>query len=91
MLEINEFEAARALLRQGTPLKQLKEGHLEKYLKLENLLSQTVLNGEIPFNLKETKKSRRDRIINSNKKKCSFDLLISLIGFSDIRSCQICP
>lgn len=66
MLEINELEAARALLRQGTPLKQLKESHLEKYLKLENLLSQTVLNGEVPSYLKETKKSRRDRIINSN-------------------------
>lgn len=66
MLEINELEAARALLRQGTPLKQLKENHLEKYLKLENLLSQTVLNGEVPNHLKETKKSRRDRIINSN-------------------------
>lgn len=65
MLEINELEAARALLRQGTPLKQLKEVNLERYLKLENLLSQTVLNGEIPSNLKETKKSRRDRITNS--------------------------
>lgn len=69
MLEINEFEAARALLRQGTPLKQLKEDQLDKYLKLENLLSQTVLNGDFPSNLKETKKSRRDRIINSTYQK----------------------
>ena len=67
MLEINELEAARALLRQGTPLKQLKETHLEKYLKLENLLSQVVLNGEVPSYLKETKKSKRARLINSIK------------------------
>lgn len=68
MLEINELEAARALLRQGTPLKQLKEVHLERYLKFENLLSQTVLNGEIPCNLKETKNSRRDRVLNSKNR-----------------------
>lgn len=65
MLEINELDAARALLRQGSILKQLKDSHLEKYLKLENLLSQTVLNGEIPSQLKETKKSRRARLVHS--------------------------
>lgn len=65
MLEINELEAARALLRQGTVLKHLKETNLEKYLKLENLLSQTVLNGEVPSQLKETKKSRRVRLLHS--------------------------
>lgn len=80
MLEINEFEAARALLRQGTPLKQLKEDHLEKYLKLENLLSQTVLNGEIPSNLIETKKSRRDRIVNSTHLNVYIWSFISLIS-----------
>ena len=66
MLEINELEAARALLRQGTPLKELKESNLEKYLKLENLLSQTVLDGEIPSLLKESKQARRERISHSN-------------------------
>ena len=67
MLEINELEAARALLRPGNPLKQLKEVHLEKYLKLENLLSQTVLNGEIPSQIKESKKIRRERISTRKK------------------------
>ena len=67
MLEINELEAARALLRQGNSLKQLKEFHIEKYLKLENLLSQTVLNGEIPSQIRETKKIRREKISNSTK------------------------
>lgn len=65
MLELNELEAARALLRQGGPLKQLKESHVEKYLKLENLLSQTVLNGEIPSQIKDTKLIRREHIANS--------------------------
>ena len=67
MLEINELEAARALLRQGNSLKQLKEFNIEKYLKLENLLSQTVLNGEIPSQIRETKKIRREKISNSTK------------------------
>lgn len=66
MLEMNELEAARGLLRQGTPLKQLKESHLEKYLKLENLLSQAVLNGEVPDPLKKSKQARRERISHSN-------------------------
>ena len=38
MLEINEFEAARTLLRQGLPLKHLKESNTDQYLKLENLM-----------------------------------------------------
>lgn len=66
MLEINELEAARALLRQGGPLKHLKESHVERYLKLENLLSQVVLNGEIPSQIKETKMIRRERISDRN-------------------------
>lgn len=69
MLEINELEAARALLRQGNSLKALKETNLEKYLKLENLLSQTVLNGEIPIQIKESKLARRERISSSNSLK----------------------
>lgn len=65
MLEINELEAARAILRQGSPLKQLKENNIERYLKLENLLSQTVLNGEIPSQIKESKNIKRESILNS--------------------------
>lgn len=72
MLEINELEAARALLRQGSPLKQLKEGHLEKYLKLENLLSQTVLNGEIPAQIQDTKQNRRERLANRKNTQLPF-------------------
>ncbi len=80
MLEMNELEAARALLRQGTPLKRLKESHLEKYLKLENLLSQTVLNGEIPAQIKESKRARRDRVSDSKLKS---KLFVNLVCFSD--------
>lgn len=65
MLEMNELEAARAIVRQGTPLKQLKETNLEKYLKLENILSQTVLNGEIPAQLKDSKQARRNILSDS--------------------------
>ena len=64
MLEINELEAARALLRQGSPLEAIEKGHLEKYLKLENLLSQTVLNREIPAQIKDTKQNRREQLAN---------------------------
>lgn len=65
MLEMNEVEAARAILRQGGPLKQLKESHLDRYLKLENLMSQTVLTGEFPHQLKDSKSNRRERLAHS--------------------------
>lgn len=64
MLEQNELEAARAILRQGGPLKHLKDANLDRYLKLENILSQTVLNGELTETIKEEKRFRRERISN---------------------------
>jgi hypothetical protein len=68
MLELNELEAARAILRQGDPLKHLKESNLDEYLKLENILSQTVLNGELAETFIKEKQFRRERIAHGNIK-----------------------
>lgn len=65
MLELQEIETARAILRDSDPMKLMKESNLERYLKWENLLSQVVLGGEFPAHLSEAKRAKREQLLSS--------------------------
>ncbi len=64
---MQEIETARAILRDSEPLKFLKETSIERYLKLENLLSQVVLNGEFPSHLSEAKRAKREQLFSGTR------------------------
>ena len=66
MLELKEIDTARAVLRDSEAMKTLKESNLERYLKLENLLSQVVLSGDFPTHLTESKRSKREHLFSGN-------------------------
>jgi hypothetical protein len=46
-------------------MKLLKETSLERYLKLENLLSQVVMSGEFPAHLSESRRVKREHLLKS--------------------------
>ena len=62
---MGEFEAARGLLRQSEPMRTLKEQNTEKYMKLENIVSHTVLTGEVDKHIKDSKVERRRKLAQS--------------------------
>ena len=70
-MELQEIETARAILRDSEVMKLLKETNLERYLKLENLLSSVVLSGEFPALFSESKRAKREQLLSSKFGKAS--------------------
>lgn len=82
MLAEGEIEAARVILRQTDTMVRMKEGDVERYLSLENAMSEAV-NNEGAFSHSNTLKEQREALakrILANVKTIPGGRLLTLLG-----------
>ena len=65
LLELNERDIAKELLRNTEPMKALKVDQPERYLKLEHLCKRPFFNASDAYDMGSTKERRRQEIAES--------------------------